>query len=760
MKKAIFLISLLICAVLNAQIVNIPDANFKAKLVSSSTTSSCAYNANNALIKVDANDDGEIQVSEANQVFTLWLPSSNIANLTGVGMFVNLKYLNCNSNQLTSLDVSQNTNLIDLYCNYNQLTNLDVSQNLNLSILRCGNNQLTSLDVSQNANLTELRCEINQISNLVLGNNASLINLYCYNNQIANLDVRQCLNLTTLDCNRNLLANLDLLQNVNLKNFYCGNNQLANLDLRQNVNLMNLYCPNNQLVNIFTKNNNSSWALLDFSNNPNLRYICADDDDLTLIRQKITQYGYIDCHANSYCSFTPGGTYNTITGLVKYDYQNDGCTISDMSTKYLNVKINDGTNSGYTCIDSNDKYNFFTQTGTFTVSPQLEIPSYFNVSPVSATQTFVNSNNNIATHNFCLTAIGVQPDVEVVVAPIVPARPGFEATYRLAYKNKGNQIITNGQVTLSYDSTRMTFLNASLAPVSVVPGLLTFDYSNFEPFENDAITIDFLINSPVQMPAVNIGDVLPLNATITSSNGDVLSADNTFQFNQVVVGAYDPNEVTCLQGNDVSSSLIGDYLHYLVRFENMGNHPATNIVVESFVDSSQYQLETMQIINATHNLYSRTTGNRVEFIFEDIQLAAAAGPGGGGGHGGILLKMRSSRNLVPGNKVSRKANIYFDYNAPIVTNDEETIFSQLSLNTNLSPSEYTIKPNPVADNLVITVNSGLEKVELYDVNGRLLQTHFDQANETKIDMNRYANGVYYVKVYTSKGIGIQKVIKE
>lgn len=760
MKKIIFFIILLMSAISKAQIINIPDVNFKARLVSSSTTSSCAYNANNALIKVDNNNDGEIQVSEANQVSTLWLPNSNVSDLTGVEKFANLKYLSCNNNQLTSLNVSQNVNLIDLYCNNNQLTSLDVSQNLNLSILRCGNNQLTSLDVSQNLNLTELRCEANQISNLVLGQQINLINLYCYTNQLTSLDVSQCLNLTTLDCNRNQLANLDLLQNVNLKNFYCGNNQLANLDLRQNVNLINLYCSNNQLVNIFTKNNNASWSILDFSNNLNLRYICADDD-LTLIRQKITQYGYTNCHANSYCSFNPGGTYNTITGLVKYDYENNGCSISDISTKYLNVKINDGTNSGYTCIDSNDKYNFFTQTGTFAVIPQLENPSYFTVSPTTANQTFIDNNNNIVTHNFCLTANGVQPDVEVVVAPIVPARPGFEATYRLAYKNKGNQIISDGFITLSYDASRMIFLNASITPISVLPGLLTFDYSNLKPFENEAVTIKFLVNSPVQTPAVNIGDVLPLTATITSSIGDVQPVDNNFLFNQVVAGAYDPNDVICLQGNDVSSTLIGDYLHYLVRFENTGNYPATNIVIETFVDSNQYQLETMQIINATHNLYSRTTGNRVEFIFEDIQLSAAAlGPGGGGGHGGILLKMRSNRNLVPGNKVSRKANIYFDYNAPVVTNDEDTVFSNLSVNSNLSTSEYSVKPNPVVDNLLITVSSGLEKIELFDVNGRLLQTHFDEANETIIDMSRYAKGVYFVKVHTSKGVGIQKVIKE
>jgi hypothetical protein len=64
--------------------------------------------------------------------------------------------LQLSSNQLTSLDVSQNTALIDLGCYNNQLTSLDVSQNtaltfLNCAWLMCYSNQLTNLNI-QNGN--------------------------------------------------------------------------------------------------------------------------------------------------------------------------------------------------------------------------------------------------------------------------------------------------------------------------------------------------------------------------------------------------------------------------------------------------------------------------------------------------------------------------------------------------------------------------------------------------------------------------------
>ena len=74
----------------------------------------------------------------------------------------NLTLLYCDSNQLTSLDVSQNTALQELYCDSNQLTSLDVSQNNKLEKLYCSENQLTSLKLSPTA-VTTLEANGNKI---------------------------------------------------------------------------------------------------------------------------------------------------------------------------------------------------------------------------------------------------------------------------------------------------------------------------------------------------------------------------------------------------------------------------------------------------------------------------------------------------------------------------------------------------------------------------------------------------------------------
>jgi Leucine-rich repeat (LRR) protein len=121
---------------------------------------------------------------------SLSLSNQNISDLTGIEGFVSLTDLSLYGNQLTSLNVSQNTNLRTLMCNNNQLTNLDVSGLTNLQNIECGENQLTSLDVSQNTDLYWLACYSNQLTSLDISNNTSLGELHAWDNQLISLDLR------------------------------------------------------------------------------------------------------------------------------------------------------------------------------------------------------------------------------------------------------------------------------------------------------------------------------------------------------------------------------------------------------------------------------------------------------------------------------------------------------------------------------------------------------------------------------------------
>jgi len=253
-----------------AQYTIIPDANFEQALID------LGYDT--------GTPDGVVPTVNINSITSLDLSSKSISDLTGIEDFSALTYLECDHNQLTSLNVSQNTQLDRLHCYYNQLSSLDISQNTALTWLSCYQNQLTSLDVTQNGDLMYLDCSSNNLSNLNVNQNAALFNLNCSGNEIINLDLTHNTGLMTLNCYDNQLTILDVSYNTDLDHLTCGMNQIDSLNVSQNLTLTGLFCQSNSLkyLNVKNGNNNnfygySQWHF-DATNNPELTCIEVDDE--------------------------------------------------------------------------------------------------------------------------------------------------------------------------------------------------------------------------------------------------------------------------------------------------------------------------------------------------------------------------------------------------------------------------------------------------------------------------------------------------
>ena len=179
---------------------------------------------------IDKNADGQISEKEASVVTDL-LVCNGIRNLDEIRYFTSLTSLDCSCNQLTSLDVSNNTALTVLSCGENQLTSLDVSNHTALTSLNCSHNPLTSLDVSNNTALTELSCINSQLTSLDVSKNTALTLLWCSENQLTSLDVSNNTALTLLWCSENQLTSLDLSNNTALTDLTCSSNPLTKLIL-------------------------------------------------------------------------------------------------------------------------------------------------------------------------------------------------------------------------------------------------------------------------------------------------------------------------------------------------------------------------------------------------------------------------------------------------------------------------------------------------------------------------------------------------
>ena len=165
-----------------------------------------------------------------------------------------LQGLSCGRNQLTALNVQGLTALKELWCGYNQLTELNVQGCTALYYLICVDNQLTTLDVQGLTALRWLSCHCNQLTALNVQGLPALKELGCGGNQLTELNVQGLTALESLDCGSNQLTELNVQGLTALQRLWCWGNQLTALNVQGLTALKWLSCYNNKLTaQAFTK---------------------------------------------------------------------------------------------------------------------------------------------------------------------------------------------------------------------------------------------------------------------------------------------------------------------------------------------------------------------------------------------------------------------------------------------------------------------------------------------------------------------------
>ena len=125
----------------------------------------------------DTDDNNILSDNEIAAVKEIDCKGRAITNLKGIEYFTALEYLYCSKNELTALDLRQNTELKELNCSTNLLTALDLSQNPNLTRVICSENALTALNLSSNSKLTNLNASGNIREITLTGNTFDLSSL-------------------------------------------------------------------------------------------------------------------------------------------------------------------------------------------------------------------------------------------------------------------------------------------------------------------------------------------------------------------------------------------------------------------------------------------------------------------------------------------------------------------------------------------------------------------------------------------------------
>lgn len=715
MKKLYFLLlATLITLASSAQDIDFPDANFKSMLLQSSPDSAIATDASGHFIAIDANADGEISLEEAWLVHGLDVSvtgSENlIADFSGLLSFQNLRKLNISGHYLGQpvQFLSELAFLEELNCVLNMIPSLDVSDWPSLKRLNCSSNNMSLLDVSGCATLENLDASINNLTEIELADLPLLTSLSLYNNwQLQHLDISQLLALNSLS-----IGGMTNLISLNIKN---GKNDAVVLD---------------------------SWS------NPALEYVCADNFEVQALHQMMIG---TNCAINSYCSFVQGGVAYNVEGIVKFDVDMDGCETSDPSFPNLRFEVSDGSSVQTIYGNSTGSFLLPLSSGTYTVTPMLATNGV-TISPSSLTLQFPDQTEEL-THDFCIVPQGQYMDIDVQLIPTGPARPGFDSSYRIIYRNHGT-LPASGNVTFSFPEDVADLVSSYPAATTIQSGLLTWAYTNLLPFETRYIDITLNLNSPMETPALTGGEFLSFGTTL-SPHETGMETDNHQYIKQEVVNSFDPNDKTCLEGTVVGPDFIGEYVHYLIRFENTGTFFAQNIVVKDLIDTSKFDISTLRPMASSHDFVTRIEGDKVEFIFENIMLPFDDA----NNDGWISFKIKTLPTLSVGDSFSNTAEIYFDYNFPIITEPAVTTIEELSVRESENPGKFVLYPNPASSvvSLRSDVASDIRSVEVYNAIGQIVLV---KMNSDELNVSELASGIYSVKVKSDKGISTLRFVKK
>ncbi|TYP69910.1 DUF7619 domain-containing protein [Aquimarina intermedia] len=453
---------------------------------------------------------------------------------------------------------------------------------------------------------------------------------------------------------------------------------------------------------------------------------------------------------------------NTVEGYLFYNENRDAC-LTEVPIQNALVTL---TTNGSTYCTNTNTLGYYTFTienkGSYTVSIDDELPDNL-VIPETETGTF-DSFENTHTINFCIEGPDYY-DLSIIFLPINEARPGFVSQNDIVYTNNGTTEIS-GEITLEFDQNTINGHRALPNYDLIETNKMTWTFSNLQPYESRVIWADFEIAAP---PTVNGDDILTYTATITNSNTDANPLDNTYVLEQLVVNSFDPNDKRVKQGETFYEEEVGEYLEYMVRFQNTGTASAINVVLKDTLDPN-LNWDSFKMIAASHEYKLKIVdGNKIDFIFDNIHLPDSTS-NERESNGYVSFKVKPKSTLTVGDSIKGKADIYFDFNLPIETNVVSTKVIErpepvAPIKEKILEHIFAIYPIPVIDDkLYVKLDNTRNKIyksSFITLSGKEISITpvSINRNEFIFDTSSIFLKVFFLKLTTDQGVHIEKIVK-
>jgi len=449
--------------------------------------------------------------------------------------------------------------------------------------------------------------------------------------------------------------------------------------------------------------------------------------------------------------------YNSILGKLFIDDNSN--SVQDVGEQSVHNKtLRETTTGNFVFSQSSGAYVLpVLNTGTFTVQSDPSI-NFFTPVPATHTATFSGFHLSDSLNDFALQPTSVINDLCIDITPISAFRPGFNARYLIHYENKGTT--PQSPTIIFYPDANLSYVSASIVPNNITPDSVVWILGTLGVLQSGAFIVTVNVNT-----GVVIGTVLSSYVMITPIIGDDFPWCNLASWEVIATGSFDPNDI--LVDKDTLTTLEianGQYLEYIIRFQNTGNDTAFNIKILNPIDSNRLQLNSIELIASSHpiDLQWRDWERNMEFKFDDVLLPDSIidEPGS---HGFVRYRIKPKISLSAGDSIKNNAAIYFDFNNPVLTNTAQTKIVLPTGNMQLeSQNQVVVFPNPATDKLTIRmtteVGNAMNKISIRDLSGRELKLVRQSESPLVLDVSGYENGIYLIQLTTEKTIFTEKVL--
>jgi Secretion system C-terminal sorting domain len=404
----------------------------------------------------------------------------------------------------------------------------------------------------------------------------------------------------------------------------------------------------------------------------------------------------------------------------------------------------------YTATDSAGNYQFRVPPATYSLT--TTIPNYY-IPLCGTSATFTNVQvlrDSSAKRDFKFYSDAQILDYSSSLTASTRFRPGFENTIAFTVKSLGT-LSESVNLSLKYPRSKMVFLgndgNNYYADTSTVSEIRFGNIYNVNT-SNDNLTINLRFRV---FPTTRLGDSIIMSSNVMVNRfgtQDSFPRNNVDTLRDIVVGSYDPNDKDVSPKGNIPPET--DKFNFTIRFQNTGTDTAFTVVLRDTL-SDVWNPLTLKTIAASHPYRFVLKGNGIiEWHFQNILLPDSF-RNEKASHGFVKFSIQPKEiPLSIGVKLQNKAGIYFDYNAPIITNTTTNTVIKLPTKTlELSDNLFIIYPNPAKDALFIELPnapSNILNVNIYNALGQLVAKENLKERVNKLGVNDLPTGLYVIKI--------------